>query len=760
MVCTICLFFFTVFQKDFFLLAQPVITNQPTSVTTCSNTASGFCVTTSTGGTTFQWKMSAAGTGPFVNCVSGTPAGATYGNTTSSCMDVTFSNLGTYYYQCVLTSGGSTTTNTVSFTVVAGSNCGTGAKTYGSNAGAGWYDWGSCIVEASDGNGVVMTGETAFDPTGLTDACIFKINTQMNGSFVWGRDLGSNSGGNEDLFSAVIKNSAGNYVVTGQVMDAANSLQVYLAEFPKAGGAPTWTRKLGKSNYEWGNAIIQHSNGDYYIAGYSAEDGGGGVFSGQLYSGRFQVGTGNKVWTRHIGYGVAIGTTPDEAAYGIVETGSGTTAGDIILVGNTTKVPSTLNEEIAIVRQNANGGLLSARYLAPAAGTGNEVATCIKRVSTGGYIICGYTNSSGAGGYDFYVAKLNDDATLSVAWQKTVGRAGQDDYGQCVVETSDGGFVIAGYTENTGTFADDAYVVKLSSTGALVWTRIMDFGGVDDVLYSIIEMSDLTLAACGFTKANPDSDILFVGLNSDGTITASCTNSTGGTLNTPTFAYSTPGSTNNADALGTSGTETTNNVTLSSWPKASLCGVIVLPVELRDFSVKCEGKSRIISWETAVEQENNLFTIQHSKDGEKWEDVVKVKGAGTSYLNHNYKEKFKEKSGEYKYYRLKQTDLNGSENTFEIVSVNCISTNDIVTSVYPNPATNEVSIDVESSIIGELQIQLLDITGRIVLDEVRVATEDNHELKISLSKITNGIYYLKTSADESGYSYTTKLIKN
>jgi len=761
LLLTLSFFLLSIFQKDFSLLAQPVITSQPTSVTSCSNTTVYFCVSTSAGSPTYQWKMCATGGGVYVNVANGTPAGATYANGTTSCLSVTFSSLTTYYFKCDVTSGGTTTTNSVSLTTVAGNTCGTGTKTYGSNTGAGWLDRSLALVPASDGLGVVMVGETAFDPTGLTDACIFKINTTMNGAFVWGRDLGSNSGGNQDNFNDLVKNTSGNYVVAGQVMDAANSLQVYLAEFPQAGGAATWTRKLGKSNYEWANAIIQHSNGDYYIAGYSAEDAGGGVYYGQIYSGRFGAASGTKVWTRHIGFGAAISTTPDEEALDLVETGSGTTAGDIILVGYTTKVPSGTNEEIAIVRQNSGGTLLSARALAPASGTGNDIGTSIKRISSGGYIIAGYTNSSGAGGYDFYVAKLNDDATLSVNWQRTIGRAGQDDYAHAVIETSDGGFVIAGYTESTTTWYDDIYVVKVSSTGALVWTRIINIGGasVDDVIYDIIEMNDGTLSAAGFTKSDPDSDILYLALNADGTITSSCTNSTGGTLNTPTFVYNDL-TDNNADAAGTSGTEATNNVNLTGWPQASPCGVIILPIDLLDFTVKCNGNKRTINWTTATETNNNFFTIEHSKEGEIWSVLGTEKSVGTSTIKHSYGQAYNEENDDYKYYRLKQTDFNGEFSYSSIVTVTCLDKDKWLGAVYPNPAASEISFELYSPLEGKVQIELTDITGRIVYSTEQEVTEGTKTLTNGNDNLAKGKNTIQATIENAGYYSVNKFVKN
>ncbi len=77
---------------------------------------------------------------------------------------------------------------------------------------------------------------------------------------------------------------------------------------------------------------------------------------------------------------------------------------------------------------------------------GNHVdeAYSIQQTSDGGYIVAGYTYFFGAGGWDAWIIKL--DAKGNVQWQKTYGGK-DDDEAYSIQQTSDGGYIVAGYTD-------------------------------------------------------------------------------------------------------------------------------------------------------------------------------------------------------------------------------------------------------------------------------------------------------------------------
>jgi hypothetical protein len=127
--------------------------------------------------------------------------------------------------------------------------------------------------------------------------------------------------------------------------------------------------------------------------------------------------------------------------------------------------------------------------------------TCVKQTSDKGYVILGYTNSFGTGGYDVYLVKT--DSLLDTLWTKTYG--GTDwDFGNCVEQTTDGGYIICGGTYSYGKGDEDYYLIKTNMNGDTVWTKT--FGGThEDVAKSVIQTSDGGYILTGYSKSMGDT---------------------------------------------------------------------------------------------------------------------------------------------------------------------------------------------------------------------------------------------------------------
>jgi hypothetical protein len=97
------------------------------------------------------------------------------------------------------------------------------------------------------------------------------------------------------------------------------------------------------------------------------------------------------------------------------------------------------------------------------------------QTSDSGYAITGWTTSFGAGGCDVYLVKT--DAAGDTLWTRAYGGAG-DDFGRAVEQTSDSGYIVVGYTNSFGGGGYNAYLIKTSASGDTLWTRT--YGGADD----------------------------------------------------------------------------------------------------------------------------------------------------------------------------------------------------------------------------------------------------------------------------------------
>ena len=99
-------------------------------------------------------------------------------------------------------------------------------------------------------------------------------------------------------------------------------------------------------------------------------------------------------------------------------------------------------------------------------------ANDVRVTSDGGFIVAGYTRSFGALGKDVWILKLNSDGEIS--WQKIYGGA-QDDYATGIRQTSDGGYVVSADTDSYGFGSGDIWALRLSSDGVIEWQTA--FGG-------------------------------------------------------------------------------------------------------------------------------------------------------------------------------------------------------------------------------------------------------------------------------------------
>jgi len=131
-------------------------------------------------------------------------------------------------------------------------------------------------------------------------------------------------------------------------------------------------------------------------------------------------------------------------------------------------------------------------------GEGNDKAYSIQQTRDGGYIVAGSTRSKGAGGYDFWVLKLNEKG--EIIWEKTYGGSGNDE-ANSIQQTRDGGYIVAGYTRSKGKGGEaDFWILKLDEKGKIIWEKT--YGGIDyDIANSIQQTRDGGYIVAGSTRS-------------------------------------------------------------------------------------------------------------------------------------------------------------------------------------------------------------------------------------------------------------------
>ncbi len=148
-------------------------------------------------------------------------------------------------------------------------------------------------------------------------------------------------------------------------------------------------------------------------------------------------------------------------------------------------------------------------------GTDIDDVLSVQRTSDGGYIAAGYTWSFGAGRYDILLIKT--DANGNLQWAKTYGGT-RDDYAYSVQQTSDGGYIVAGYTDSFGSGWEDILIIKTDASGNIQWAKV--YGGVNpDYAYSVQQTSDGGYIVVGYSNSYTYTyDIILIKLNSSGNV--------------------------------------------------------------------------------------------------------------------------------------------------------------------------------------------------------------------------------------------------
>ncbi|HPC25756.1 MAG TPA: Ig-like domain-containing protein, partial [Fervidobacterium sp.] len=144
-------------------------------------------------------------------------------------------------------------------------------------------------------------------------------------------------------------------------------------------------------------------------------------------------------------------------------------------------------------------------------GKDDDEADSIQQTIDGGYIIAGQTESFGSGYEDFYILKLNSKG--EVEWQKTFG-GWNDEGANSIQQTTDGGYIVAGWTASSGSGGNDFYILKLNSKGELEWQKT--FGGMkDDEANSIQQTADGGYIVAGWTESlgSGKEDVYILKLN-------------------------------------------------------------------------------------------------------------------------------------------------------------------------------------------------------------------------------------------------------
>ncbi len=185
---------------------------------------------------------------------------------------------------------------------------------------------------------------------------------------------------------------------------------------------------------------------------------------------------------------------------------------------------------------------------------------------------------------------------------------------------------------------------------------------------------------------------------------------------------------------------------------------VALPVQLSAFKATRVGREVALNWTTEQEVNSDRFFVERSTDGEHYESVCSIPGAGNSSVPNYYTFTDKHAGLNQHYYRLKQVDRDGTETYFDLTSVEAYSGEELEWSVYPNPAKDFVTYELISPQEQLCTFTLLTCSGIILNQWTNQVPKGIYSENVLLNDLEAGTYLLQMT-DELGNHSIQRILK-
>ncbi|MEQ9425591.1 MAG: choice-of-anchor D domain-containing protein [Cyclobacteriaceae bacterium] len=163
-----------------------------------------------------------------------------------------------------------------------------------------------------------------------------------------------------------------------------------------------------------------------------------------------------------------------------------------------------------------------------------------------------------------------------------------------------------------------------------------------------------------------------------------------------------------------------------------------LPIELIFFAGESTDRGVQLKWATATEVNNDFFTIERSTDILNFEEIVTVSGAGNSQERLDYSYLDMSPIPGIGYYRLKQTDFDGTTSYSKVIVVTTASVGDLNMTLYPNPANDHLNVSFNQALnVDFMTVRVIPLTGK---DYGEFRFENPGQISIPLSTYADGVY--------------------
>lgn len=310
----------------------------------------------------------------------------------------------------------------------------------------GDYEWQKTFSRHSPGEpnievgySIKQTDDDGYIITGITNdrgVDIWLIKTDEQGNEQWNYTFG---GTESEVGYSVQQTIDRGFIVCGYSESyGTGNHDVWLVK-TDINGVEEWNKTFGGIGHDFGNSIHVTNDGGYIITGSTDSYGAGETDAWVIKTDT----SGNEEWNK------TYGGTEDDTAHSVDQTADG----GYIVAGSS--YSSYQDGDFWLIKIDSNG---IEQWNTTHGGIHYDFAKSVQETSDGGYIATGWTQSYGAGDWDIWLIKTDNEGNEQ--WNLTFGGTATD-LGESVQQTIDGGYILTGLTDSYGNGSTNLWLIKV-----------------------------------------------------------------------------------------------------------------------------------------------------------------------------------------------------------------------------------------------------------------------------------------------------------
>ncbi|MDP3728716.1 MAG: PQQ-binding-like beta-propeller repeat protein [bacterium] len=345
----------------------------------------------------------------------------------------------------------------------------------------------SSVKQTADG-GFVVAGYTSSSGAGSVDGSLMK--TDADGNMLWEKTYG---GTKNDYLLSVQQTNDENYIWAGYTDSFGAGMYDILLMKTDAEGNILWKQTYGGSDSDAIRSVQQTNDGEYIVAGSTRSSGAGGSDSLLMKIDA----DGNMQWEQ------TYGGSDDDKFFFVQQT----TDGGYIATGHTFSSGAGESDSL-LMKTDADGNMLWEKTYG---GTKNDYLLSVQQTIDEGYVVAGHRDYTGTGSGESLLMKIDADGNMQ--WEQTYGESIGETFSS-VQQTNDEGYIVAGHTGYDDNELADSWLMKTDASGKKLWEQTLG-GKLDDGISSVLQTTDGGFVGAGYTASSGAG-------NYDGSLVKAC----------------------------------------------------------------------------------------------------------------------------------------------------------------------------------------------------------------------------------------------